>query len=107
MLTPSSGPVRASNTLESSSYRVTHVVEHGLVSGFSQDVVIDASDEDLPAEWVKKRRSNGSIYYFNAMDGRIQDRSPNEYDSAPGVLPPQRQSALQRMWQVRGMKRRS
>lgn len=38
-------------------------------------------------EWVKKRRPNGSIYYFNVLTGAKQAKSPNDMDDAGGGAP--------------------
>ncbi|CBJ30298.1 similar to neural precursor cell expressed, developmentally down-regulated 4-like [Ectocarpus siliculosus] len=65
----------------------------------NQDVEIDASEEDLPVEWVKKQRPNGSIYYFNVMTGAKQTASPNHLDNAGGSAPPPSNSALGRIFQ--------
>ena len=43
-----------------------------------QDVVVDASGEDLPAEWVKKQTKDGRYYYCNVMTGAVQDNSPHD-----------------------------
>lgn len=51
-----------------------------------QDVVVDASDEDLPVEWVKRQRRDGSYYYRNTMTGAERDTSPHEgVADAPGA----------------------
>ena len=65
-----------------------------------QDVIVDAADEDLPMEWVKKRRSDGSIYYFNVLTNFKQDRSPNDLDGEDPSLP--RLSAASHLFPVRG-----
>ncbi|CAN0024019.1 unnamed protein product, partial [Ectocarpus sp. 12 AP-2014] len=67
-------------------------------SNHNQDVEIDASEEDLPVEWVKKQRPNGSIYYFNVMTGAKQTASPNHLDDAGGAGPPPSNSALGRIF---------
>ena len=69
-----------------------------------QDVVVDASDEDLPVEWVKRQRKNGTFYYCNTMTGAIRDNSPNEGDAvvatgAPVTAPRQRRGVT-RMFKV-------
>eukprot|EP00904_Undaria_pinnatifida_P011273 jgi/Undpi1/7276/HiC_scaffold_22.g09749.m1 len=46
----------------------------------STDYEIDATDEDLPSEWVKKRRRTGGVYYYNVMTGATRSRSPNDVD---------------------------
>ncbi|CAN0019989.1 unnamed protein product [Scytosiphon promiscuus] len=57
----------------------------------SQDVEIDASDEDLPTEWAKRQRKDGSMYYFNHMTGATRDNSPNELSiGGLGAPPPPR-----------------
>lgn len=67
---------------------------------YIQGVEIDASEEDLPTEWVKKRRANGSIY-FNVLTGAKQAESPNDPDSTAGADPaPTRGSAMRRIFQV-------
>ncbi|CAM9668302.1 unnamed protein product [Ascophyllum nodosum] len=69
-----------------------------------QDVVVDASDEDLPVEWVKRLRNNGSFYYYNSMTGAMQRSRPDERietnnaTGAPAV--PQRSSLLTRAFQT-------
>ncbi|CAM9275351.1 unnamed protein product [Ectocarpus fasciculatus] len=68
-------------------------------SNQNQDVEIDASEEDLPVEWVKKQRPNGSIYYFNVMTGAKQTASPNHLDATGGAAPPPSNSALGRIFQ--------
>lgn len=70
-----------------------------------KDLELDASEEDLPVEWVKKQRPNGSIYYFNVLTGAKLARSPNDLDAADGGdPPPSRGSALSRVFQVRSWK---
>lgn len=65
--------------------------------------MVDASDEDLPVEWVKKQRKDGSFYYCNTMTGVVQDDSPNERGaaatSAPAATRPRR--GIARMFKVR------
>lgn len=53
-----------------------------------EDVVVDASDEDLPAEWVKRQRKDGSFYYCNAMTGAVQDSSPHDGVAGATVVAP-------------------
>lgn len=70
-----------------------------------QDVEIDASEEDLPVEWVKKRRGNGSIYYFNVLTGAKQAKSPNDLEGTDGGAPaPTNGNVMQRIFQVSGRK---
>ncbi|CAM9385471.1 unnamed protein product [Scytosiphon promiscuus] len=66
----------------------------------SQDIEIDASDEDLPIEWAKRQRKDGSMYYFNHMTGATRDNSPNELSiGGPGAPPPPRpQRTISRMF---------
>ena len=71
---------------------------------YFKDIEIDASEEDLPVEWVKKQRSNGSVYYFNVMTGAKLARSPNDLggDGADGGDPaPSRESVMSRIFRVR------
>lgn len=49
------------------------------------DKTIDASEEDLPMDWVKKESSDGSQYYFNVLTGAIQDHSPNDLGAGRDV----------------------
>ena len=76
-----------------------------IAQSWTQDVVVDASDEDLPVEWVKRLRNNGSFYYYNSMTGAMQRSRPDERietnnaTGAPAV--PQRSSLLTRAFQVR------
>ncbi|CAM9296241.1 unnamed protein product, partial [Hapterophycus canaliculatus] len=69
----------------------------------SQDIEIDATDEDLPVEWVKKQRKNGTTYYFNHLTGATRNNSPNESSivlaGAP-VAPPRPPPAINRIFQV-------
>lgn len=48
-----------------------------------QDTEIDASEEDLPANWVKKQRKNGTVYYHNVLTDTVRDMSPNEFAGQP------------------------
>ncbi|CBJ30297.1 E3 ubiquitin-protein ligase, putative [Ectocarpus siliculosus] len=50
----------------------------------NQDIELDASEEDLPADWVKKQRANGSIYYFHPLTGKKQSTPPDALGSARG-----------------------
>lgn len=80
-------------------------IENATIFCNVQDVEIDASEEDLPMEWVKKRRANGSIYYFNVLTGAKQATSPNDLDGTDGGAPaPTHGSATQRIFQVSGRK---
>lgn len=38
---------------------------------------MEATDEDLPTGWVKRRRSNGSIYYHNTITDMVKDDPPH------------------------------
>ncbi|CAM9891659.1 unnamed protein product [Scytosiphon promiscuus] len=74
----------------------------------NQDVEIDATDEDLPSEWVKKQKPNGSIYYFHVLDGIRQTTPPHGLEGASRTVPhPQpptlpRKSAASRFFQPYG-----
>ncbi|CAB1105968.1 unnamed protein product [Ectocarpus sp. CCAP 1310/34] len=50
----------------------------------NQDIELDSSEEDLPADWVKKQRANGSIYYFHPLTGKKQSTPPDALGSAGG-----------------------
>lgn len=69
-----------------------------------QDVVVNASGEDLPAEWVKKQRKDGSsFYYCNTMTGAVQDNSPKEgaADATMATSATRPRRGIARMFQVR------
>ncbi|CAM9979906.1 unnamed protein product, partial [Scytosiphon promiscuus] len=44
-----------------------------------EDIVIDASEEDLPPGWIKKRRVDGSTYYASTT-GAEQAVAPHQLD---------------------------
>ncbi|CAM9879744.1 unnamed protein product [Ectocarpus sp. 12 AP-2014] len=50
----------------------------------NQDIELDSSQEDLPADWVKKQRANGSIYYFHPLTGKKRSTPPDGLGSAGG-----------------------
>ncbi|CAN0411795.1 unnamed protein product [Ascophyllum nodosum] len=89
-------------------YKPASVIRHRLSSSSSkssnQDIEVDALDEDLPVEWVKKERQNGSFYYFNIMTGAVQDRSPNNgidaNAAAEASAVPSRPHRLARIFQM-------
>lgn len=64
--------------------------------------MVDASEEDLPVEWVKRQRRDGSFYYSNTMTGAVQNSSPHERvadaTGAPAATRPRR--GVARMFQV-------
>ncbi|CAM9219098.1 unnamed protein product [Choristocarpus tenellus] len=39
-------------------------------------VELDVTGEDLPPDWLKKKRPNGSVYYINMRTGEFLDKSP-------------------------------
>ncbi|CAM9891591.1 unnamed protein product [Scytosiphon promiscuus] len=65
----------------------------------NQDVDVDASEEDLPAGWVKKQRANGSIYYLNTTNGSRQNESPHIHGGAHGIALPSHGNAIHRIFQ--------
>ena len=67
--------------------------------------MVDASDEDLPAEWVKKKKQDGTFYYFNATTGKAQSNSPHE-EAADAIPVPAaaRPRGVARIFKVRWRK---
>lgn len=64
--------------------------------------MVDASDEDLPVEWEKRQKKNGSFYYRNAMTGAVQDSSPHEgIADATGGADTRARRGVARIFQVR------
>ncbi|CAM9629075.1 unnamed protein product, partial [Hapterophycus canaliculatus] len=71
------------------------------------DIEIDAPEEDLPSEWVKKQRPTGSVYYMNVLTGSTQVVPPHGLSASSIDLHPQpppppllpRRSAMRRVFQ--------
>ncbi|CAM9357602.1 unnamed protein product [Ascophyllum nodosum] len=78
---------------------VTHRLSNSSSRSSDQDIEVDTSDEDLPVEWVKKQRRNGSFYYFNIMTGAVQERSPTDHGDANAATGP-RPSNLARIFRM-------
>lgn len=70
-----------------------------------EDVEIDATDEDLPPNWVKLQRQNGSVYYSNMNTGSTRFNAPRERnalsESTRATASPRRQKELGNLFQVR------
>eukprot|EP00903_Cladosiphon_okamuranus_P010878 g10275.t1 len=58
--------------------RFSSLSSRGSATQATEDIAVDASDEDLPVEWIKRQRKDGSFYYCNTMTGAVQNRSPLE-----------------------------
>lgn len=73
----------------------------------NQDVEIDASDEDLPAEWTKRQRKNGSMYYCNSVTGELRDNSPHEADAVTsGSSASRPRRGINRLFRVRNRRKK-
>lgn len=55
-----------------------------------QSAKIDALGDNLAADWIKKKRPNGSTYYLNLMTGVKQAVPPRGLTSTGANAPPPR-----------------